>query len=259
MEFIGSTEFFHMYNQILSEADIDENIKNELVNEDLISKYVKITNTLIDNNKKFNLTAIKEPKDIIIKHIIDSVLPFLLLEKKGKIDLSSAKNICDVGTGAGFPLLPLGAVLMARNAKTVLTGIDSTEKKLKHIQESAEQAGLGNIKTASGRAEEISRTHFREKFDIVTARAVAPMGILMELTIPLTKVNGCFIALKGQREKETEDIAVAARILGAELADVIDYSIPGGDTRTVYLFNKTERTPGIYPRRYTEIKKKPVV
>ena len=234
----------------------------------------KITEKLVENAKKFNLTSILEPEEIIRKHIVDSVLPLAIMEKQGIVtktaDKSARKTVADVGCGAGFPTLPMSAAALDY-FPLFFMGIDSTAKKIGHIKESAQYSGLTNIDATVGRAEELTayralsskkesakKPYFRERFDITTARAVAALPTLLELCAPLTRVGGYFCALKSHADEEILAAGNAPETLGLTLRDKISYTLPGGDARVVLIYEKTAETLRKYPRRYAEITKQPL-
>lgn len=211
-----------------------------------------VTDKLIDNAKKFNLTSIVEPAEIIRKHLIDSLIPLgLILDEKIPL-----KTVLDVGSGAGFPLLPWACALDGED--TGLYGLDATRKKIDHILETRDAARLYCVEALQGRAEELAFSSMRESFSLVTARAVADLPVLMELCAPFVKKGGYFAALKGHAEQELESAGKAAKILGLGEPKVISYTIPGGDGRTLLLYKKEKATPLTHPRRYSEITKKPL-
>lgn len=249
----------------------------------------KITEKLVENAKKFNLTSILEPEKIVRKHIVDSVLPLAIMEKQGIVSKIARKTVADVGCGAGFPTLPMSAASLDY-FPLFFMGIDSTAKKIGHIKESAEYADLTNIDATAARAEELTayralssqkksvlsskkesakkpknqpkteekKPYFRERFDITTARAVAALPTLLELCAPLTKVGGYFCALKSHADEEILAAGNAHETLGLTLRDKISYTLPGGDARVVLIYEKTAETPRKYPRRYAEITKQPL-
>ena len=241
----------------------------------------RITEKLVENAKKFNLTSILEPEEIVRKHIVDSVLPLAIMEKQGIVSKIARKTVADVGCGAGFPTLPMSAASLDY-FPLFFMGIDSTAKKIGHIKESAQYSGLTNIDATVGRAEELTaypdspapkksakkpktqpkteekKPYFRERFDITTARAVAALPTLLELCAPLTKVGGYFCALKSHADEEIMAAGNAPETLGLTLRDKISYTLPGGDARVVLIYEKTAETPRKYPRRYAEITKQPL-
>lgn len=226
----------------------------KLTSDDVCSRLWRISDRLIDNAKKFNLTSILEPSEIVRKHIIDSICPLGLLLERGIMP----KKVLDVGTGAGFPLLPMAAAMREIDPKTTFLGLDATAKKISHISETAEYAGIPTASAMQGRAEEVAQGKLRERFDAVVARAVADLNILMELCAPFVAVGGVFASLKSHADEEIERSAAAAKILGLTPVEKIDYEIPGGDSRCLIIYKKTSKTPPQYPRRYAEITKKPL-
>ncbi len=229
-------------------------IGEALAAPETVRKLFLISDSLIDDARKFNLTSITEPGEIVRKHIIDSLIPLALTVEHCLVP----KNAADVGTGAGFPLLPMAAGLAKISPETKLTGVDSTSKKISHILAAAQYAGLSNVSAVSGRAEELGRRDFRAKFDLVTARAVANLPVLLELCAPLVAKNGFFAALKSHADDELAQGDIAAKRLGMTNVGKIDYELPGGDTRCVIFYRKITDTPEKFPRRYAEIAKHPL-
>ena len=202
---------------------------------------------LVEENKKYNLTALTEEKDVYLKHFYDS----LTLTKI--VDLTN-QYILDIGTGAGFPGLVLK--IMYPNLKIDL--LDSTNKKCMFLQYVIDSLELTNIKVLNKRAEEYA-TEVREKYDIVTSRAVAPLKHLLEYSTPLLKVNGQFIALKSNIEEETKNIQNYYQKLFLSKEEIIKFKLPKENSlRTLYKVTKNKITPDIYPRLYSQIKKKDI-
>ena len=162
----------------------------------------------------------------------------------------------DVGSGGGFPALPVAAAL----PQMTVTAIDSTEKKCNYIASCADIMGLTNVETAAVRAEEFARTDARESFGAVTARAVARLNVLMELCLPLVGIGGFFVSMKGATaEEEAAEAENAAKKLGAVLFDKVSYTLPGfADERTLLVYRRIAHTPDEYPRQYGRISKKPL-
>ena len=232
-------------------------IHDELTDAETVRRLYLIADSLIDDAKKFNLTSITEPAEIIRKHLIDSLIPLALIADTCGLP----KTLADIGTGAGFPLLPMAAGLAKISPETRLTGIDSTAKKISHINAAAKYVGLTNVTAIAGRAEEFGMAKkgpYRGKFDLVTARAVANLPVLMELCAPLVKKGGVFAALKSHAEEEMQHGDAAAPLLGLTKEAKIDYELPGGDTRCVTFYRKNGDTPEKFPRRYAEITKQPL-
>ncbi len=196
---------------------------------------------LVETNKVMNLTAITEPEEVAIKHMIDSLLPF---DAQSFAD----KKLVDVGTGAGFPGIPLK--IYCPSLKVTL--IDSLAKRLKFLDTVIEKLELKGIRCIHLRAEDAGHDpKHREKYDIVTARAVARLSVLSEYCLPLLKTGGSFIALKGS--KYQEELAVsgkALKILGGKLISAEAVKLPGlDDGRAIVKIAKIKNTPKTYPRK----------
>lgn len=231
----------------------------------------QICEKLIENNKKYNLTAITEPEAVVEKHIVDSLLPLSLLVDQGLLtpELTLPDNkrptngtlrqtigtlrLIDIGAGAGFPSLPFAAVFPQDTTR--ILSVDATAKKVRHITETAAACGFSHIAAEAGRAEELSQGKLRESFTIATARAVAELRILLELTSPFVAVGGYVVALKGSHgADEIEDAKKIAPLLGLGKPQVTEYALPSGDGRTLILYPKETPTPAGYPRPYGKIK-----
>ncbi|MDE6060813.1 MAG: 16S rRNA (guanine(527)-N(7))-methyltransferase RsmG [Clostridia bacterium] len=211
--------------------------------DEKIALLLAFCDNVLETNKKFNLTAITDYDEFLIKHVTDSLL--------GLSEIPNNAKLCDVGAGAGFPSMPIA---IARDDVRV-TALDSTAKKMNFIADSAKILGVSNIKTVAGRAEE-QRALFGT-FDIVTARAVSALPILLELCIPLLKVGGRFLAYKAN-ESELNDCKNALKTLNTEFIHSKTASLPNGDGRTILVFEKITKTDSKYPRQYGAIKKKPL-
>lgn len=199
---------------------------------------------LVEYNKNVNLTAITEPRDILIKHFIDSCL---ILKH---VDITTDSTIIDVGTGAGFPSIPLK--IMRPDLKITL--LDSLAKRIVFLEKVCEKLSI-NADCVHGRAEDVAKTsEYREKFDFSCARAVANLSVLSEYCIPFVKVGGCFISMKGPSE-QTKVSESAIRLLGAEIKSVHGYTL-GDDLRNIVEIRKISQTPTKYPRNSSQIKKK---
>lgn len=196
---------------------------------------------LVETNKVMNLTAITEPEEVAVKHMIDSLLAF---DEK----LFTGKTLADVGTGAGFPGIPLK--IYCPSLKVTL--IDSLAKRLKFLETVIDGLGLKGIHCVHLRAEDAGRDpQHREKYDLVTARAVARLSVLAEYCLPLVKTGGSFIALKGS--KYQEEIAAAGKalqLLGGRLVSAEAVKLPGlDDGRAIVKIAKLKTTPKAYPRK----------
>ena len=206
-------------------------------------------NLLIEKNKVMNLTGITEPREVILKHFIDSLTILKYIDKNS--------SVIDVGTGAGFPGVPLK---IAENSLE-MTLLDSLNKRINFLNEVIENTSLNNIKTIHGRAEEFGKnTEYREKYDISTSRAVAPLNILLEYMMPFIKVGGKCICMKGGNcEDEIEDTKNAIRILGGELEKIEKFNLPNSDNnRTILIIKKVKKTESQYPRNAGIPRKKPL-
>ena len=205
-------------------------------------------NFLLEYNSHTNLTAIKEENQVYLKHFYDS-LTFIKA-----LDVTKYNNLLDIGTGAGFP----GMVLKIVFPELEVTLLDSNNKKINFLQELSNKLGLTKINFYHGRAEDFCVKN-RESFDIVTARAVTNMTALSELCLPLVKLNGYFIALKGSNQDELNDSKNAIKILGGLIEDTINFELPyDGGERNIVRIIKQKNTPKEYPRRYDKIVKKPL-
>ena len=201
---------------------------------------------VLEANEKFNLTAIREPDEMEEKNALDclTVLPFL--PERGKA--------ADLGTGAGFP----GVVIRLCRPELDLTLIEATDKKLRFAAGEAEKFGVP-VTAVHMRGEEAARTELRESFDAVTARAVAPLPVLLEYALPLVKPGGVLLAMKGQgAEEEIAASAGALKELKGEVAAVHRFTLPTAGERAVVEIRKTGTCPAKYPRAGKNIRKKPL-
>ena len=214
-----------------------------------MEKYAKMNiyaEFLVEYNKKVNLTAITEPRDILVKHFIDSVAPLRFLI------VPEGASIIDVGTGAGFPSVPIK--IFRPDLK--LTLLDSLDKRITFLKLLCDKLEI-EADFVHGRAEDVSKTsEYREKFDYSCARAVANLSTLSEYCLPFVKVGGSFISLKGPNE-DIYSANGAIKLLGGEIAEVTDYEIDGDERRLVQV-KKVSQTPPKYPRNSAQIKKKPL-
>ena len=207
-----------------------------------LDKYAEI---LVDYNEKVNLTAITDPQGIEEKHFLDSLLFAKNPLVKGKV--------ADVGTGAGFP----GIVTKIYKPEIDLTLIEPTGKRCTFLQYALDTLGLeGSV--VKERAEEAARKQWREQFDVVTARAVADMRVLSEYCIPLAKVGGYFIAMKGDGEKELAPAMKAIEKLGGKYESMETFSLPDESKRCLIISRKAKETPKVYPRNGGKIAKAPL-
>ena len=220
------------------------------IDENKANKFLKYKDLLLDWNEKVNLTAIIDEEEVIVKHFIDSLS---LLKFK---DLSN-KRIIDVGTGAGFPGLPLRIA----DESIELTLLDSLNKRINFLREVEVQLGLENVELVHGRAEDFGvDSNYREEFDISLSRAVANIATLSEYCLPFVKVGGYFISLKGPEvDDELIDGQKAIGVLGGEVEEIKKITLPFTDiTHSIVFIKKIKQTPTIYPRKAGKPSKDPI-
>lgn len=219
----------------------------ELTDEQ-INKFNIYCNMLIEWNGKMNLTAIKEPTEIAVKHFVDScsVLNYVKIKKNAKV--------IDIGTGAGFPGIPLKIL----REDLDITLLDSLNKRLIFLNEVAKELNL-ELNTIHSRAEDLGRQeNHREQYDIAISRAVAPLNVLSEYSIPFVRKGGKFISMKGPNvQSEIDEAKKAIRILGGKYNNVVQFSI-GDNSRSIVIVDKLNQTPYTYPRHGSKISKKPL-
>ncbi|MBY2477353.1 16S rRNA (guanine(527)-N(7))-methyltransferase RsmG [Clostridioides difficile] len=225
---------------------------NIVTNDSMLEKFKKYREILVDWNQKMNLTGIEDEKEVYVKHFLDSISAV----KNGYI--KNGMSIIDVGTGAGFPGIPLKICL----DNLELTLLDSLNKRINFLEEVGRELELANIKFIHGRAEDFGKDEkYREKYDIATARAVAGLPILMEFCVPFVKVGGYFICLKGPNANlELEESQKAIDILGLEFVEKIDVELPEIDlNHNILIFKKIKETPVKYPRKAGKPAKNPII
>ena len=229
------------FNDLLKNIDIE-------LNETQLNQFKTYFGFLVEYNNYVNLTAITEEEDVYIKHFYDSILV-------GKVfDLTNVETICDVGSGAGFPSIPLKIVYP--NLKVTI--VDGLDKRITFLKQLTTKLGLDNVTLVHGRAEEFAKDH-RETFDVVTARAVARANILNELCIPLVKVGGHFISMKGKNAEEEISEGNSLEILKCKIVKQNEYYLPKEDSKRVLILIKhIEKCPLKYPRAFASIKKNPL-
>lgn len=212
--------------------------------ETVYKKFDIYADFLVEYNKNVNLTAITEPKEILFKHFIDSVLMLKYA------NISDNSSIIDVGTGAGFPSVPLKIY----NDSLNITLLDSLNKRITFLEQLCDKLDI-EAEFIHGRAEDISKLpEYREKFDVSCARAVANMALLSELCIPFVKIGGMFVAMKGPNE----DISLgnnAVSLLGGNVSHETNYQLED-EQRKIVIVSKISQTPTKYPRNSSQIKKK---
>lgn len=211
---------------------------------DALDQYAEI---LVEYNQKVNLTAITDPEGIEDKHFADSLLLANLPETAGKM--------VDVGTGAGFP----GVVAKIFKPELQLTLMEPTGKRVEFLKYVCAQLGLSGVEFAKERAEEAARKVWREQFDVATARGVAALPMLSEYCLPLVKVGGVFLAMKGPgAAEELAESGAALKKLGGKGSGVAEFHLPGGDVRNIIRIKKISQTPPVYPRNGGKIAKSPL-
>lgn len=228
-----------------------ENGLGSLLNSERSEKFLALTKRMLLENEKYNLTAITEPKKIILNHYADCATLASRLPK--------GASIIDVGCGAGFPSLPLAIV----RDDLKIFAIDSTAKRIAYVSGTAKLLGLKNLTCATMRAEDGAKMpDYRERFDFATARAVAEMRVLTELCLPYVKVGGAMIAMKGKNaEYELAASKKAISMLGGKSTAVESITLKGADellTHPLIIIEKKSKTPAGYPRPYSQISKKPL-
>ena len=232
---------------------LTENGLAEFATEALADRFFALTERLLRVNAVMNLTAITDPHEIILKHYADSLRAAKYLPHGAKV--------ADVGCGAGFPTLPLAAA----RPDLAITAIDSTDKRIVFVRETAAALGLTNVTAVTVRAEDAGAGELRGTFDYVTARAVARLNMLCEFCIPLLRVGGEFLPMKGKSgAEELTEAENAIAVLRAKTVEYVEYAIrdPAFDEdrqeRFIARIRKTDETEKIYPRSFAQIKKKPL-
>jgi len=242
MEFIQYTEI-NDFKKSLFELNIE-------LNDGQLQQFVDYYEMLIEKNKVMNLTAITDFKEVLNKHFIDSLSIVKVLEPK-------QEKILDLGTGAGFPGIPLKIVF----PETEIVLLDSLNKRLVFLDEVIQKLGLKKIHTLHGRAEDYGKNpDFREQFDICVSRAVAKLSSLSEYCLPYVRKGGVFISYKsGEVMEELDQAKKAFQVLGAQVDNTEKFLLPGTDIeRTLIMIRKTSNTPKAYPRSAGKPSKEPI-
>ena len=225
---------------------------SSLLSRERCDAFYRLTVRMLEENEKYNLTAITEPDKIILNHYADCATLAARLKK--------GASVIDVGCGAGFPTLPLAIV----RPDLKILAVDSTAKRITYVAESAALLGLDNVTAVTMRAEDGGKSpEYREKFDYATARAVAEMRVLTELALPFVKVGGEFVAMKGRNaEFELSSAKKAIATLGGRDVTVEEITLKDGVneplTHPLIVVKKKEKTPAAYPRAFAQISKKPL-
>lgn len=228
--------------QILKKSNLE-------ISEQMVEMFEKYADLLIEWNKKMNLTAITEPREIAVKHFWDSLLTL------DAVEIPNEAAVIDVGTGAGFPGVPIKIV----RPDVDLTLLDSLNKRIKFLEALKDDLKI-DVKLIHDRAEEAAqKENLRECFDVAVSRAVAPLNVLLEYCMTFVKVGGVFVALKGKNAQSELDLAQnAIKVLNAEIFTQKSFSLVTTNDRNIIVFKKIAKNSEIYPRNSVKIKKKPL-
>lgn len=239
------SDFSAIFHTVMAQNGLEH-----LASEETCAKFHQLTERMLEVNTYMNLTAIKEPRAVILRHYADS----LTIEKY----LPTGSKIADIGCGAGFPSLPLA---ICRPDLEILS-LDSTAKRIRYVEDTAKLLGCANLTAVAMRAEDAGKGKYREQFDVCTARAVAELPILSELCLPFVKKGGKFLAMKAKRgDEEWESAANAVTKLGGRLIARHAILLQDGeerDERILFEIEKAKATPPAYPRAYAKICKSPL-
>ena len=239
------SQFKELFTEIFQKNGLEAYIR-----DDIIEKFEKLTEIMIQTNTVMNITALTTIEKIIPLHYADCVK---IAEK-----IPEGATVIDIGCGGGFPILPLTIV----RPDLKITGLDSTDKKVRYVQNTANELGL-KINTLSARAEDAAKiAQYRDSFDIAISRAVARMNLLDELCMPFVRVGGSFIAMKGAAgQEELDEAKNGIQRLGGKILNMDEYDLytsNENEKRTIIEIKKLTATPGEFPRGFSAIKKKPL-
>ena len=235
-----------MFKQIVKDCLVG--FVNLPIDDQQLERIERFADILLEKNKVMNLTAVREKNEVARRHMADSLFLLKCTDLKGK-------KILDIGTGPGFPGMPLKLY----DPTLDITMLDSTSKRIAFIEESAAQLGV-SVKTMAARAEEVA-PKMMGKFDIVTSRAVASLDVLTELSMAFVKVGGYFMPMKSCNEASQEELDKAKHaieFMGGKLIGTKEYSVEEGVMRQVLIIEKVKHSPKGYPRKYAAISKKPL-
>lgn len=242
---LDEAEFLARLNRVFAKNELDRYLTKERA-----EKLLLLAKRLIEVNAQYNLTAITDMDGIILKHFADCVALAPLIPPKA--------SLLDVGTGAGFPSLPLAIC----RPDISVTAMDATEKKVRYVGETAEILAIGNLTAMNARAEDCAVGSMRAAFDVVTARAVSELRILSELCLPFCRKGGLFLAMKGKNvENELKAAKKAIPTLGGRLISSTEDTLTSESesiSRFVVVIEKSGATPALYPRPYAKILKSPL-
>ena len=240
-------EGLKIFNKGLEELGIE-------LSNDQIEQFVKFYEMLVEKNKVMNLTGITEFNEVIVKHFIDSLALVKVIDKD---KLADDISIIDIGTGAGFPGIPLKIAF----PEIKITLLDSLNKRINFLKEVSEELGLENIEFIHGRSEDFGRNpQYREQFDICVSRAVANLATLSEFCVPFVKVGGNFVSYKaGDCGEEVSESIKAVEKMGGKIKSQLEYVVPTSDLNRVLLLIKKEKaTPKSFPRKAGTPAKEPI-
>lgn len=235
-------KFYNKMKELAEQINISLSVEQ-------LGKFYRYMELLVEWNEKINLTAITEPEEIILKHFIDSITIKKYIENKEKI--------IDVGTGAGFPGIPLSII----DTELQITLVDSLNKRLIFLKNVIEELELKNVEIIHSRAEELGQNNnHREKYDIATSRAVANLATLSEYLIPFVKTGGKTICMKASDTKEEiENAQKAINVLGGAIEMIEEFKLPKSDIgRTIIIIRKEKKTNSKYPRKAGTPSKEPI-
>lgn len=234
-------EFFEKMNNLANDINVE-------ITDSQIEKFYIYMYRILEWNKKINLTAIEDEDEIILKHFIDS----LTIQKY----IKDCKNMIDIGTGAGFPGIPIAIV----NDQINITLLDSLNKRINFLNDVIQELKLDNVVAIHGRAEDIAKLEtYREKYDVVTSRAVAQLNILLEYMLPFNKLNGKTISMKGSNIEEIKDATNALNELGGKIEKIENIVLPNTNIqRNIIIVEKIKETSKKYPRKAGIPKKEPL-
>lgn len=223
-----------------------DDLKISYSEESTIDQMAEFVEELLEKNQVMNLTAITDPEEVVTRHLLDSAFLSHYIPE-------GTETLIDVGTGAGFPGIPLKIL----RPELSVTLMDALDKRLRWLEDVGEQLGLEKLETLHGRGEELPHhLDHREMYQVATARAVAELRILVELTLPFVAVGGRFLAMKSQEcDEELKEAEKSIEVLGGKIQEVVDYTIPSKDCGfRLIVIEKVTTTPSIYPRRWKKIK-----
>ncbi len=217
------------------------------LSEKMLQNFETLYNFLVSENEKYNLTTITDKEKVYFLHFLDSLAGCSYIPKSA--------NVLDVGSGGGFPALPLKIV----RDDITLTMVDSVAKKVNYLNAASNVLSLDNAVAIHSRIEDLARTEKRENYDVVTARAVARLNTLCEYCLPLVKIGGVFIAYKSYSDEELKEAENAIRILGGKLEKIVSVDILPDLTRTLLIIRKVSSTPVKYPRGKNKERTAPIM